>query len=266
MGTGTKKRIAVVGTDARQAAAGRALARAGYAVGGAEETAQADYILLPLPLEAGQAQLAALLRAAKPGALALGGRPSAEARALAQAAGVELVDYFAREELAIRNAVPTAEGCIGILLRERTRTLWGARVLLTGFGPVGQALGVRLGALGARVTVAARSPAQRALAESLGLRAAPLAQLPACAAGADAAVNTIPAPVWGRAALEALPAGSLIVDLASRPGGVAFETAAALGLRALHALSLPAACAPESAGEAVAQTVLEILAEREGAQ
>ena len=111
-----------------------------------------------------------LLRAAKPGALALGGRLSAQAKQIAQEAGVELVDYFAREELTIWNAIPTAEGCLAILLRQRKRTLWGSGVLVTGFGPVGQALGPRLAALGADVTVAARRPAQRALAESLGLR------------------------------------------------------------------------------------------------
>ena len=41
------KRFAIVGTDARQAAAGRALERAGCAVSGAEQVARADCILLP---------------------------------------------------------------------------------------------------------------------------------------------------------------------------------------------------------------------------
>ena len=53
-----KKLFAVVGTDARQAAAGRVLERAGYAVGGAEQVALADYILLPLPLDAARTPLA----------------------------------------------------------------------------------------------------------------------------------------------------------------------------------------------------------------
>lgn len=202
-----RKQVAVIGGDARQAAAGRALARAGYAVCGAEQVALADYILLPLPLDETRTPLAELLRAAKPGALALGGRLSAQAKQIAQEAGVELVDYFAREELTIRNAIPTAEGCLGILLRQRKRTLWGSGVLVTGFGPVGQALGPRL---------------------------------------------------------AALRPGSLIVDLASRPGGTDFAAARRLGLTAFHALSLPAACAPETAGEFVAQTVCEILREREG--
>ena len=74
-----RKRIAVVGSDARQAAAGRALARAGYAVAGAEQVARADVILLPLPLDESRTPLAQLLRAAKPGAFALGGRLSAQA-------------------------------------------------------------------------------------------------------------------------------------------------------------------------------------------
>ena len=90
-----KKLFVVVGTDARQAAAGRVLERAGYAVGGAEQVALADYILLPLPLDAARTPLAELLRAAKPGAVALGGRLSVQAKTIAQEAGVELVDYFA---------------------------------------------------------------------------------------------------------------------------------------------------------------------------
>lgn len=201
-----QRRFAVIGTDARLAAAGRALARAGFAVGGPEQTALADYILLPLPLDESRTPLAELLRAAKPGALALGGKLSAQARQIAAEAGVELVDYFAREELILCNAIPTAEGCIGILMAERTRTLWNSAILLAGFGPVGQALGVRL---------------------------------------------------------AALRPGSLIVDLASKPGGTDFAAARRLGHRAIHALSLPAACAPETAGEALARTVCEILAERE---
>ena len=254
-----QKRFAVIGSDARQLAAGRALARAGYAVEGPEEIALADYILLPLPLDAARTPLAELLRAARPGALALGGMLSEEAKAIAAEAGVELVDYFAREELTIRNAIPTAEGCIGVLLAQRKRTLWGSAVLLLGFGPVGQAVGTRLAALGAHVTVAARRPAQRAQAESLGMQGAELARLARL-------VNTIPAQVLTAPVLARLRPGSLIVDLASRPGGTDFDAAARCGHKAIHALSLPAACAPETAGEIVARTVREMLREREGAR
>ena len=216
-----KKCFAVVGGDARQAAAARALARAGYSVGGPEMIAVADYILLPLPLDAARTPLAELLRAARPGTLALGGMLSVEAKAIAAEAGVELVDYFAREELTIRNAIPTAEGCIGILMKERSRTLWGSSILLTGFGQIAPAF--------------------------------------------DTVVNTVPAPVLSEAVLARLRPQSFIVDLASRPGGTDFDAARRLGHIAIHALSLPAACAPETAGEAVAQTVCDMIGQREEA-
>ena len=129
---------------------------------------------------------------------------------------------------------------------------------------MGQALAVRLKALGAEVTVCARRPEQRALAESLGLRGAELCRLGALAPVFGTVVNTIPARVLTAPVLEARRPGSLIVDLASKPGGTDFEAARRLGHRAIHALSLPAACAPETAGEAVARTVITILREREG--
>ena len=71
------------------------------------------------------------------------------------------------------------------------------------------------------------------------------------------------APVLTEPVLAALRPGSLIVDLASKPGGTDFAAAQRLGCKAIHALSLPAACAPDTAGEAVARTVLTILRERE---
>ena len=143
------------------------------------------------------------------------------------------------------------------------KDLWGTNLLLLGFGPVGQALGVRLAALGANVTVCARRAEQRALAESLGLRGAELARLAALAPAFDTVVNTIPAPVLTAAVLAAQPKGCLIVDLASKPGGTDFAAARRLGHTALHALSLPTVWAPETAGEALARTVQTILQERE---
>ncbi|MFI3168399.1 MAG: NAD(P)-dependent oxidoreductase [Faecalibacterium sp.] len=261
--TSTQPKIfAVAQTDARQAAAGRALAAKGYTVVGAEETALADYILLPLPLDDEQAGLAQLLRAAKPEAIAFGGKISPKVQAMAAASRIELLDYFARPELAILNAIPTAEGAIALLFAHRSSTLWGAELLVTGFGRVAQSLASRLLALGAKVTIAARSAEQRAMARAMGCEAVAIESLRQCAAQFTTAINTVPALLLDATVLGQMPQGSLVIDLASRPGGVDFAAAKALGMQAIHALSLPAACAPESAGAFVAQTVLEMIAER----
>lgn len=257
------KTFCVVGTDARQRAAAVALRGAGYVVTGAEGAGNADYILLPMPLDADRADLARILRAARPGTLALGGKVSAPVQEAANAAGVELVDYFLRPELECLNAVPTAEGCLALLMQLRERTVWESPFLILGYGRIGRALARRLSLLGGHVTVAARSAEQRANARCAGHRAAPLEALPGLLPGFDAVINTIPAPVLGRSRLACLPAGALVIDLASRPGGTDFAAARELGVRTEHALSLPARCAPQTAGALVAQTVLSILQERQ---
>ena len=198
----------------------------------------------------------------RPGTLALGGRISEPVRKAAQAAGVELVDYFLRPELACLNAVPTAEGCLALLMQLRQRTIWESEFLVLGYGRIGRAVARRLQALGGQVTIAARAPEQRAAARCAGLHAAPLTALEQLLPHFDAVINTIPAPVLGAAQLRCLPRGALILDLASRPGGTDFAAARELGLRAEHALSLPARCAPETAGALVAHTVEVILQER----
>ena len=256
--------FAIVGGDARQRAVGERLQALGHEVVGQEQVCRADVVVLPLPLDADQVGLADILRAVRPGAVLLGGKVTPQAAQMARAAGVPLLDYLERPELEERNAIPTAEGCIGLLLRHRRSTLWQSHVLVLGFGRVAQALAVRLAALGARVTVAARRGEQRARAESLGCRAVPMQELGRAAAGVDTVVNTVPAPVLGRSVLRQLTPGALVIDLASRPGGTDFEAAQQLGVRAIHALGLPARCAPDTAGRFVAQAVLDILQERGG--
>ncbi|WP_337573907.1 NAD(P)-dependent oxidoreductase [Fournierella sp.] len=261
MASEKKMVFAVLGADARQRAAADHLRQQGWQVVGRERLNAADVILLPMPLSGESEELVRLLAGAKPGAQAFGGRVGPAARQAAAQAGIPLRDYLEREELAVLNAVPTAEGCIALLLQNRTRTLWNSPVLVLGYGRCGAALAVRLAALGARVTVAARSPGQRAQAESQGLTACGLEGLAQLLPGFETVVNTIPAPVLDRRTLAALAAGSLVIDLASLPGGVDLEAAEALGVRAIRALSLPARCAPVTAGEFVADTVLAMLRE-----
>lgn len=62
--------------------------------------------------------------------------------------------------------------------------------------------------------------------------------------------------------LGVMDKNSLIIDLASRPGGIDHETAAKLNRRVVWALGLPAKAAPMTAGEIIARTVTDILNER----
>ena len=80
----------VVGRDARQLAAARALQNSGYTVLGAEGAGQADYILLPMPMDAEAADLARILRAARPGGVSAVFRAGVRSGAPARRAGTAL--------------------------------------------------------------------------------------------------------------------------------------------------------------------------------
>ena len=280
------KNIWVVGGDPRQGALSRLLADDGHTVHTfAMERGEgvrcqpdlagiglADCVILPLPAagEGGRInapmaeqppRLDTVLDAMVPGQLLCAGMASPELAAMAQERGLVLRDYFAREELAILNAVPTAEGAIQIAMEELPITLHGARALVIGYGRLGRALAPRLAGLGARVSVAARKYADLAWAESFGFGTEHTGQLRPWLCGYDLVVNTVPARVLGEAELAELRPDCLVIDLASKPGGVDLDAAARLGKKVVWALSLPGKVAPVTAGRAIRTAIYNILSE-----
>lgn len=196
-----------------------------------------------------------------PGQLICGGMVNSAVQERAAEYGLTIVDYFRREELAVANAALTAEGAVQIALEEMGRALHRARVLVLGFGRVGKLTAHRMAALGANVTVAARRYDALAWAEAYGYEAQRLCDLPGYLCGYDLVVNTVPQLVLTRDLLEDLKDACLVIDLASKPGGVDFPAAADLGVRAIWALSLPGKVAPVTAGEALRDTIYNILRE-----
>ena len=79
--------------------------------------------------------------------------------------------------------------------------------------------------------------------------------------GYDLVVNTVPAPVLGETELKDLRPDCLIIDLASKPGGVDRKAADRLGRQVIWALSLPGKVAPVTAGGAIRSTIYNMLHE-----
>ena len=193
--------------------------------------------------------------------LVVGGRLSERAKAIFDIYGVRWADYALREEFEMANAVPTAEGAIGLAMEEFPFTLHSSRTIVTGFGKVSLALASRLHALGSDVTICARRAEARAMAKSFSFSAVDFPLLPEAAKSCDILFNTVPAKVIGRDALSALPPHAGVIDLASKPGGVDLPEAKELGINVIWALSLPGKVAPVSAGRIIAETVCSIAEE-----
>ena len=234
--------------------------------------ALADCVIFPLPVTTAPDTLSTplsqhthtlspLLDRLSPAQVICGGRVDAATQEQFLRRGLTAHDYFAREELAIANAVPTAEGALQIAMEELPITIHGARVLVIGYGRVGRLTAHRFAALGARVSVAARSYEQLAWARTFGYGTEHLGQLAGWLCGYDLVINTVPARILGQTELHDLKQDCLILDLASRPGGVDPDAAAQLGLRVICALSLPGKVAPVTAGMGIRDTIYNILHE-----
>ncbi len=206
------KTFCVVGHDARQQAAARVLP-CGLRRDRRRQCRTADYILLPMSQGRVSDEVARALQGAGPGTLIFRGPPGMPVRMAAREAGLPLIDYFLRPELECLNAVPTARAVLSCCSACGSARSGRAAFSCWAMAASGRAV-ARLVLLGGRVTVAARSPEQRANARCAGCRAAPTA-LPTLLPGFDAVINTIPAPVLPRALLQQLPGGALIIDLAS---------------------------------------------------
>lgn len=274
-------KILIVGGDSRFEAAEKVLRQEGFKVkrisGGEENSREemddASVLLLPVPYTADgvtvfqpdaavPVPLSAVYGCFQSGKTVFCGKADPEIAKRAKEKGVTLIDFMNDEALAVKNAVLTAEGAVSLALDLLPFTLNGAGALVLGFGRIGKLLAADLKGLGAKVTVAARKPDDRAFAGAFGYGAVPFSELAEVIGKADVVFNTVPAAVLTEEELKIAGKETLLIDLASKPGGIDRNAAAALGLNAVWALALPGKCAPVSAGTYIAETVIRLLSER----
>ncbi len=197
---------------------------------GIETIKNADILIFPLPISADGIHINAafsekditideVFRRVSPNSLVLAGRVTDEIAKKASEYGFSIIDYFEREELSVLNAIPTAEGAIQIAMEELPITIHGSKALITGCGRISRVLMGSLRALGADVTACARRLSDLAWINVLGSRPITFAQLRSEKIDADVIFNTVPAVVFDEYLLKKLPPETLIIDLASKPGG-----------------------------------------------
>lgn len=172
---------------------------------------------------------------------------------------IELVPLFNRDDVAIYNSIPTAEGAIMMAIENTDYTIHSSRVLVTGFGRVGQTVANRFSAFGAKVSVSANNIRELARITEMGLTAVPIDKLHEHTGNCDILINTVPALVVDQKVIQQLPSNAIIIDLASNPGGTDFEYAKKRGIHAFLTGSLPSIVAPKTAGKILADVIKQIL-------
>ncbi len=180
---------------------------------------------------------------------------------LAKVYNIYTVDILEREEMAVLNAIPTAEGAIQIAMEETPLTIHSSNSLVLGYGRVGKILSKMLNGIGANVYVEARKYSDIALIKSFTYKPVSLNELSEVLGSMDIIFNTIPHVILIEDLLKKIRNSCLIIDLASKPGGIDFDKARELGLKVIWALSLPGKVAPLTAAKFIKETVYNIIDE-----
>ncbi|MGN1467588.1 MAG: dipicolinate synthase subunit DpsA [Ruminococcus sp.] len=169
-------------------------------------------------------------------------------------------DYFKREDFTLLNAYLTAEGALQTALNSFEGSILNSRILVCGFGRIGKCLAKILRDLKAQVYVSARKPEDFAKITMNGYHPMNTEKLSEIN-GFDIVFNTVPALIFNEKLLENTQKDTLIIDLASLPGGVDKAAAQSLDIDVIHALALPGKTAPKTAGEIIKDTIVKMLEE-----
>lgn len=230
-----------------------------------EELQQGDVIVLPTPsfLPDGKVRndktctweltFESLVEILLPGQLVYASVIGEKREEILRQHGIVIRDMMSMEEVAIRNAVATAEGAIAEAISMTTKNLQEMKALVIGFGRCGSVLAEKLKGLCKDVTVMARRREVLAQAEGLGFAGRTFEMN--CIGEYGIIFNTVPSRILFGESLEELKNETVVIDLAGAPGGVDFEFCKKHGIRAKLCSGLPGIYAPETSGIILADAI-----------
>lgn len=174
---------------------------------------------------------------------------------------IALVELLERDDVAIYNSIPTAEGAVMMAIQHTDITIHNSVCVVLGFGRTGITMARLLQGFGAKVLVGVRRDEHFARAYEMGFHPFYTKDLKAHVGNADLLFNTVPSLIVTAQIIAAMPPHTVIIDLASKPGGTDFRYAERRGVKAVLAPGLPGIVAPKTAGRIIASVVSQLLME-----
>lgn len=165
------------------------------------------------------------------------------------------INLLSNESLTLKNAMATAEAALSIIIENCPHTIFGAKILIIGYGRIGKILADYLLALKSNVSICARKEIARTKSELSGATAINFNELIETLPKYSVIINTVPKIILEKEELKLINKNALIIDLASLPGGIDFKTANEFGIKTIHALALPGKYSPKSSAEFIEQAI-----------
>ncbi len=194
--------------------------------------------------------------------LILGGIIPDTVKELSEKLGITVADYYECGDLQNKNALPSAEGALMLVMENSDTVIEGMNVLVTGFGKTGRLTAEKLRALGANVYVAARRDevlCDIAMSGFLPIHITDELQMKEALDTCSTIINTVPHIIFTQSLLHDCKTRPLYIEIASLPGGIDIPAARGMGIRSIFAPSLSGKYAPVSAGRYIFEAISDIM-------
>ncbi|MGG0716238.1 dipicolinate synthase subunit DpsA [Robertmurraya massiliosenegalensis] len=194
------------------------------------------------------------------GAVYFSGTATDTIRKAGDAFDIQFFDLKDDDYLQVLHAIPTAEGAISVTVQNTKETIHNSNALVIGYGRIASLLANNLKGMGAKVTVAARKPESRIRAYANGFQTLDVKQeeLSTHIHSFNLIYNTVPSLVLSPEVLQKVNPNTLVMDLASPPGGLNHRFGEELGLNVIWARG-QAGTAPIHSGYAQFLSMVRIL-------
>ncbi len=172
---------------------------------------------------------------------------------------IHCFDYSKNEKYLLDMAYMTAEGTLGYILSNYKKMLNCESVNIIGYGRISKYLIDMFSMFDCNISVVLRDLNKFDKYKHKNVKPYCFDRLKYTLANSNIIVNTVPAEIINTDMLAYIDKDSLLIELASTPGGFNFDYAQKSGINAVKLLKLPGKCAPASAGRAVAECVINYL-------
>ncbi|MBQ8782908.1 MAG: hypothetical protein IJZ57_03965 [Clostridia bacterium] len=266
------KNIASIGGDSRQKYTVLKLCQNGFNVDSIklldDNIVFYDAFILPLPvstdnihINSSEITLTELLTKLNDNQIVFGGKINDEIKNELKKRNVVYFDYYSRDEFALKNAEPTALGVLSFVMNSTKRSLSKLKVLVVGYGKCARAVSKIFNDLGASVTAASRKYLTVAESEANGLNACLIKDICKYVPDSDVIINTVPCKILNSDFIDSIKNEAIIIDISSAPYGFDYEYAKTVGKKITLLPSIPGRYFPETAGEIIADTIMNIIEE-----
>lgn len=275
----TEKIFLIIGGDQRQIFLFNSLKEKGYKteiifnnnntdkLSQLKEILKADVIILPIPTSQDQIHLFApnfcekikleeITKLISPNAILFTG---GENKLFTACKTKRTINLLADESMTLKNAMATAEAALSIIINNTNATVFDTKILILGYGRIAKVLANYLESLHSKVTVCARKPVARTSAYLDGHTTIGFDCLDEDIGKYNIIVNTVPYLILDQNKLQKIDSNALLLDLASKPGGIDFKAANEMNLKSIHALSLPGKYSPKSSAEYIESAIFNTI-------